>query len=132
MKIVFIAGPYIGDGRAETIEANIREAESFAIALANAHIGFFCPHLHTQHFGAKANAPETFFHALDFQFLSYADAVLLTPRWRTSSGASREREWAIAKGLPLFYPKSPADVKDVSAWATHAEYRHEPNKVHRP
>ena len=27
MKIIFIAGPYIGDGKIETIEANIRDAE---------------------------------------------------------------------------------------------------------
>ena len=103
MKIVFIAGPYIGDGRVDTIEANIREAESYAIALANAGIGFFCPHLHTHHFGTKARADETIYHALDFHFLTHADAVLFTPRWHTSSGARRERAWAIAKDLPLFY-----------------------------
>ena len=130
MKLVFIAGPYIGDGTTETIERNIREAESYAIALANACIGFFCPHLHTHHFGTKAQADETFYHALDFHFLTHADAVLFTPRWHTSSGAKRERAWAVAKGLPLFYPASPDAIEDIVMWATRAEYRHkldEPN-----
>ena len=35
MKIVFIAGPYTGDGTFEAIERNIREAEKYQIALAN-------------------------------------------------------------------------------------------------
>jgi predicted methyltransferase MtxX (methanogen marker protein 4) len=53
LKIVVIAGPYIGDGRLETIERNIREAELYAVALANRGIGFFCPHLHTHHLEAR-------------------------------------------------------------------------------
>jgi len=43
MKIVFIAGPYTGDGTFESIERNIREAEKYQIALANKEIGFFAP-----------------------------------------------------------------------------------------
>lgn len=45
MKIVFIAGPHFGNGRYETIEQNIQEAEATAIELANRSIHFFCPHL---------------------------------------------------------------------------------------
>jgi hypothetical protein len=123
LKIVFIAGPYIGDGRVETIERNIREAESYAVALANRGVGFFCPHLHTHHFGTKALAEESFYHALDFHFLTTADAILLTPRWRTSSGARRERAWAFAKGLPMFYPQTPDDMQAITDWNDRAIYR---------
>lgn len=42
MKIVFIAGPYFGNGDKSKIQENIRNAERFQIALANAGIGFFC------------------------------------------------------------------------------------------
>jgi hypothetical protein len=128
LKIVFIAGPYIGDGSIETIESNIREAEAYAIALANHGIGFFCPHLHTHHFGTKANADETFYHQLDFHFLTQADGILLTPRWNTSSGAKRERDWAMAKGLPLFYPKSPEHMNELIAWNDRAAYN-SPNEL---
>jgi hypothetical protein len=54
-----------------------------------------------------ANLDEIFYHQLDFHFLTCANAILLTPRWQTSTGARRERGWAIARGLPLFYPKLP-------------------------
>ncbi len=116
LKIVFIAGPYIGDGSVEAIEANIRDAEQYAVALANAGIGFFCPHLHTEHFGTKATAGEPFYHRLDYQFLLRSDAALFTPSWQSSSGARREHDWAIWKSLPVFYPKSPRDYDAILAW----------------
>ena len=87
MKIVFIAGPYTGDGTFEAIERNIREAEKYQIALANREVGFFCPHNHTAHFSGKKGAtpPEKFYYDLDFQFLMRAaDAVLAMPNWGKS------------------------------------------------
>ena len=70
MKIVFIAGPYIGDGTYESIEKNIRKAEKYQIALASQRIGFFCSHNHTEHLGEKgADAPEQFYYELDLHFL---------------------------------------------------------------
>jgi len=116
LNIVFIAGPYIGDGTIEAIEANIREAETYAIALANANIGFFCPHLHTEHFGIKAQANEPFYHRLDFQHLIRSDAVLFTPRSPSSSGARREEAWAKWRGMTSFYPTSPDDIGEIIEW----------------
>lgn len=116
LNIVFIAGPYFGDGREETIEANIREAEKYAVALANRGIGFFCPHLHTQHFGIKAQAGEPFYHRLDFQHLVRSDAALFTPRWSSSSGAKREEAWAKWRQMPTFFPTSPGDLEAIVEW----------------
>ncbi len=119
MRIVFIAGPYIGDGSAEAVEKNIRAAERFQVALANARVGFFCSHNHTEHFQQKAKAPEAFYHELDFRFLTQlADAVLAVPGWEKSAGASREVEWAKANGLPVFFPQSPEDMAEIVAWAS--------------
>lgn len=120
MKIVFIAGPYTGDGTFDSIERNIRTAEKYQIALANCQIGFFCPHNHTEHFsGAKgATAPEQFYYDLDFAFLTRStDAVLALPGWETSWGAKREIAWAREHGLKIFYPKDPTDIEDIVAWA---------------
>lgn len=116
LNVVMIAGPYFGDGSTETIETNIREAEQYAIALANCGIGFFCPHLHTSHFGLKALADEPFYHRLDFRHLTHCDAVLFTPRWMSSSGAKREHAWAQWHGMPMFYPDSPNDLEEIMAW----------------
>lgn len=119
MKIIFIAGPYTGDGTFESIERNIREAEKYQIALANKEIGFFCAHNHTEHFSSKkgATAPEDFYYELDLQFLKrLADAVLAMPGWEQSWGAKREIEWAQKNNLPIFFPKSPDDIQDIVEW----------------
>lgn len=120
MKIVFIAGPYKGDGTFEAIERNIREAEKYQIALANRGVGFFCAQNHTEHFGSRkgATAPEDFYYELDLQFLKrVADAVLAIPGWESSFGAKREVEWAKEKGMKIFYPKDPADIEEIVQWA---------------
>jgi len=120
MKIVFIAGPYFGDGTVETIEKNIREAEKYQIALASAQVGFFCPHNHTEHFssGKGATAPEQFYYDLDFEFLKrIADALLAMPTWETSKGAVKEIAWAKEQGMKIFYPKNPTDIADIIEWA---------------
>ncbi len=120
MKIVFIAGSYFGDGTREIIEKNVREAEKYQIALANARIGFFCAHNHTEHFssGEKADAPEEFYHELDMHFLkNISDAVLAIPGWKKSKGAQKEIKWAQQNNLLIFHPKAPSDIGDIIKWA---------------
>ncbi len=118
MKIVFIAGAYFGDGKKETIERNIREAEKYQIALANRKIGFFCPHNHTEHFEHKAQTEEQFYYDLDFEFLKrMADAVLALPGWENSNGAKKEIAWAKEHNMTIFYPKSPEDMAEVERWS---------------
>ena len=120
MKIIFIAGAYIGDGKVKTIEKNIREAEKYAVALADREVGFFCPHKHTEHFnsGKKSTAPEQFYYNLDFYFLTkIADAVLVVPGWENSKGTKKELEWAKKKGMKIFFPKNLEDIKEVMKWA---------------
>lgn len=122
MKIVFIAGPYFGDGTYETIEKNIRHAEIYQIELANHRVGFFCAHNHTEQFQASGNkgarAPEEFYYELDWQFLTrVAEAILALPGWEKSKGAVREIDWAKEHQVPIFYPKDPTDIDDIVAWA---------------
>ena len=118
MKIVFIAGPYFGDGDSNKIEQNIREAEKYQIALANAGVGFFCAHNHTEHFEKKAKAPEDFYRKLDMLILQKAaDAMIAIPGWERSKGARAEIEWAKKNNLKIFFPKSVEDLDEVINWA---------------
>jgi hypothetical protein len=117
MKIIFIAGPYSGDNNPDKIEKNIREAEKYEIALANAGIGFFCPHLHTEHFEKKAKAPESFYIELDRIFLKrVADAMLVLPDWEKSKGTTAEVEWAKKNKMKIFFPKSPDNLAEIIKW----------------
>lgn len=118
MKIIFIAGPYFGAGDKSKIQGNIRKAEQYQIALANAGVGFFCPHNHTEHFEIKAHANEDFYREMDMIFLQKtADAVMAIPGWETSTGTKAEIEWAQNNGLPVFYPKNPEDLREIIEWA---------------
>jgi len=101
--LVFIAGPYNGDGSELAIERNIRQARQVAIKLADFEIPFFCPHTHTAHFGRDAKAGEVFYRALCLRILEdSADALLLLPRWQTSAGTLGERERALDLGIPIY------------------------------
>ncbi len=112
MRIVFIAGPYFGDGKYETIEQNIVDAERVAIELANRNIGFFCPHTHTRHFEFKAKAQESFYLSLDAAMLQLVGhAIVALPRWGTSAGARKEIKWAEENNLSVFYLSSLDDKK---------------------
>lgn len=118
MKIVFIAGPYYGGGDLRSIDKNIREAESFAIALANRGVGFFGPHLHTARFELRTIAPEDYYKELDMQMLQRAcDALVAIPGWEKSQGARIEIEWAEKNGRKIFYPKSIDDLEVIVKWA---------------
>ena len=112
MKLVFIAGPYFGDGSHEIIKRNISSAQLTAIQLANRRIPFFCPHLHTAHFELKATAPEPFYAELALQILPICGAVVLLPNWEISKGTAREIETAKALNIPIF-----EDIEGVEKWA---------------
>lgn len=117
MKIVFIAGPLTtgGDGSKAYIKKNIKIAEKYALALAKAGVGFFCPHTHTS--GHHGHAPESFYLKLDFEFLKrFADALLVIPGWEKSNGTRREVAWARKNKLKIFYPQNPSDLDEIIHW----------------
>lgn len=121
MKIVFISGILTSgwDGKDRNyIKKNVEIAEAYQVALANAGVGSFCAHAHTQFHREKGStAPESYYYELDLQFLYRAsDAVLAMPGWEKSKGAVVEVQWAIANSLPVFYPKSPNDIADIIEW----------------
>lgn len=121
MKIVFIAGPLTtgGDGSRECIANNLKNAERYSVALANAGIGYFCSHSHTCFHNEKGSvAKEKYYYDLGLQFLKrMADAVLAMPGWEKSFGAKREVSWAKKNKMPVFFPKNPNNIEDIIEWA---------------
>lgn len=120
MKIIFIAGPLTSgwDGADQSfIENRVKEAEKYQIALINVGVGCFCPHTHTfLHHQKGSTAGEDFYYALDREFLLRADAVLAMPNWEISTGARKEIELAQERQLPVFYPKSVQNLKEIIDW----------------
>lgn len=102
--IAFIAGPYFGDGKQETIQNNIYQAEAIAIKCANEGIGFFCPHTHTAFFNFKTQAPggEEFYRELAKHYLRQSHVMILLPSWDNSAGTLDEVKLARELLIPVF------------------------------
>ena len=125
MKIIYIAGPLTSNApteqpaRREFIANNVKKAESYQIALANAGIGCFCSHTHTtDHHIKGSTASEEYYYELGLEFLKRCcDAVLAMPGWEQSRGSQMEITLAKDNNLPIFYPGSPDDIEEIINWA---------------
>ena len=117
MKIVYVSAPFVGDGTKKCIEENIKKAKEYANALASKSIGVFCPNAHDiQPVNFDLTKRQKFFYELDSEFLVRSNALVAIPGWQTSFGARNEVKIAEEMGLPIFYPKSPDDLKEIEDW----------------
>ena len=103
MKLCYIAGPYRAateSGVKENIDAAWYMA-SMVVKHAGKH-GWFpvTPHLNSQFMGGLAD--DDYWIEGDLQILKHCNAVLLLPNWDTSRGTLREKEFAKARGIPIF------------------------------
>ena len=100
--LVYISGPMTAkDGY--SIEENTAAGVGIYLALLRRGIPAFSPHLS----GAFPSAWSALSHAewlaYDFAIIDRCTHVLMMPRWESSVGAIREREYAEANGLPVFF-----------------------------
>lgn len=101
MKLVYIAGPYSASTH-DGISANIAKARYAAVWLANHEVAYFCPHLNSGHFEIYADAPESFYIALDLRVLESCDAILMLDGWEQSKGATAEFAYTGELRIPRF------------------------------
>lgn len=100
--LVYISGPMTAkDGY--TIEENTAAGVRVYLDLLRRGIPAFSPHLS----GAFPSAWSALSHAewlaYDFAIIDRCSHVLMMPRWESSVGAIREREYAESNGLPVFF-----------------------------
>lgn len=129
MKIVGIIGPYFSGGNRRLIDHNIANAQYVAIAIANYFaksnfVGFFAPHIHTARFEKLAEAPESYYHALDDAFYdNVCEAVVMIPGWTGSIGAKRDKLRAEEQNKKIFFLMSFDDecvkllLESLETWA---------------
>ena len=99
MKVIYVAGPFRAPNSWE-IEQNIRRAETLALEVWRMGAACICPHTNTR-FYQGAGPDEVWLHG-DLEILTRCDAVLLTPDWERSTGERAEKEYAKARGIPVF------------------------------
>ena len=107
IPVVYIAGPFRGADSWE-MEQNIRRAEALALEIWRLGAAAVCPHTNTRFF--QGAAPDTVWLDGDLAILAKCDAVLMTPDWSRSRGATAEHDFACEHGIPVFY--TIADVRD--------------------
>jgi hypothetical protein len=97
--VVYIAGPFRGANSWE-MENNIRRAEGLALEVWKLGAAAICPHANTRFF--QGAAPDEVWLDGDLAILSKCDAVLLTPDWKKSKGATAEYLHAADYDIPVF------------------------------
>lgn len=105
MKLIYIAGPYIGDGDPHTIKMNILKASILSLLCWKRGWAAICPHKNTEGYeayeGQDGLTAESWYQG-DLEILSRCDAILMVPGWETSKGARKELEYAQMKGLTIY------------------------------
>jgi nucleoside 2-deoxyribosyltransferase len=100
MKLIYVAGPFRGKD-SWAMECNIRRAEAIALEVWRGGFACICPHSNTRFFQGAAD--DKVWLEGDLEILKRCDAVIMTPNWRTSSGAKAEYLYALAREIPVFY-----------------------------
>jgi len=100
MKVVYVAGPFRGKSSWD-MEQNIRRAETLALEVWRAGFACICPHTNTRFY--QGAAPDQVWLDGDLEMLRRCDAVLMTPDWGRSTGATAERNLAIDAGIRVCY-----------------------------
>lgn len=109
--LIYIAGPYRPyqtEGIEYTTKRNIAQARAIAIEVWHAGYVAICPHLNTANFEEDSGLPDERYLKGDLEILRRCDAVVLTPDWQHSKGASAEVEFAKDLKIPIWvYPELP-------------------------
>lgn len=100
MRVVYVAGPFRAENQWWQFQ-NIRRAEGLALEVWRMGAACICPHLNTAHFPGAL--PDEVWLNGDIEILMRCDAVLMTPDWQRSKGATEERLVALFNFKPVFY-----------------------------
>lgn len=101
--LIYIAGPFRPkvQGNHWQIENNIRRAEELALEVWRMGGAAICPHALTRYY--QGELPDATWLDGDLCILDRCDAILMTPNWKESAGATDEHKYAEFIGMPIFY-----------------------------
>ena len=105
--ILYISGPFNSEDQLHGIEQNILNASKYSLEAWKLEWAVICPHKNTSGF-QHVNIPFDVWIQGDLAFIDRmnpdnGDSLLMLPNWGLSMGAKIEREFAIEKGLSVYY-----------------------------
>lgn len=104
MKVIFIAGPYRGDGSREAKYANIELARKYVHSFVEHEIAFYSPHLNLNQEAVKFDKDKSAYAIkMNHSILIRCDAVAVLPGWRDSRGTLGEIEMMKGLNKEVFY-----------------------------
>lgn len=116
MKVVYVAGPFRcssqhvpGQQDCWGIQTNVMAAMALGLEVWRAGAAAIIPHANTMFF--QNAAPDNVWLDGDLAMLAKCDAAIMTPDWQRSTGARAEHQFAVARGIPVFY-----DMAGLRGW----------------
>jgi len=103
MKVIYVAGPYKGDGSEWAIHQNIEQAKNKARELWKHGWAVICPHANTSFFGGLGEHDRELWLKGDLELLRRCDAIYMLRDWIHSEGAKAEHKLAKELGLEIYY-----------------------------
>ena len=100
MKVVYVAGPYSTDNKAQQAQF-MQQAKDATLVLWTNGIAGLCPLTMTEHFASLLSWER--FLETDCELLKRCDGVLFLPGWEKSKGCQEEWRLAVAKHKDIFY-----------------------------
>lgn len=97
--VVYIAGKFRGP-TAWDIAENVRNAERWALRVAEAGAMPLCPHANTAHFHGQLT--ELFWIEGTLALLAKCDAAMFLSNWTESEGARGEHDFCAVHRIPVF------------------------------
>lgn len=117
MKIIYLTGPFRGDGSKEAKQANIQMAKKFVQIFIENKIAYYSPHLNIdQEIIDLPGGENTFSWNMNFEILKRSDALAVLPGWENSSGTRKEIEEAKKLNLPVFYLDQKDSINNIINW----------------
>ena len=118
MKVIFLAGPFRGDGSKEAQKVNIEKAKQYAKKFVANKIPFYSPHLNLSQVTVEMDKDvEEYAIPVQSEFLERCDALAVLPGWKDSLGTLEEIEMAKKKGMKIFYLEQPNAMSDIKEFA---------------
>lgn len=100
-ELVYLAGP-ITAAHGVSVAENVAAAVDVYWQCVRAGIPAFCPQIGAM-FPQAWEIPYETWMAYDFAIIDRCTALLALPRWELSAGATREVQYALVRGMRVFY-----------------------------
>lgn len=121
MKMIYVGGPFRstnanGKSNAWGVQCNVMAAMSLALEVWKLGAVAICPHSNSMFFQDADGVDDQIWLKGDIEILRRCDAMILTPNWTTSKGATAEAVFADANGIPIFHT-----ISDLKNWLQKGE-----------